>query len=404
MRRAALILLVALVLLPGCAKNAPGDDTAATIVLNAPFSTAPSVAEPIERGATLAVEQHNATGAAPRLRLARKDSRGSAAQGAANIRQAADQHAAAVVDEGTGVDAAWEDAQRAGLPVGIVHQGGEGLVDAAARKSVFRIAPTNRGASFRLAEYLVPKGIPLALLHDDSPYGADGGRALAKAFARNRSSVVADATLSAAPGANPAPQVLQARQANAKAVVVWAEPQVLAATIRAMRGAGWAAPVYASTSAEDPLVRQQLSAHPDWLDGLTFLSSRLTSEKGTAPFEAFRTAYEKRFGPVRVGVKTKQGKEVVAPPDWAMYSYDFVNVVIDGLRRSGATAAGPKLLEAMERTEIRGANGDERGFNSKNHEGVVDDDIFFAAFADMVWAPVRDDPLSATLPPIPQTL
>jgi ABC-type branched-subunit amino acid transport system substrate-binding protein len=397
------VLLAVMLLAPACTTHKDDAKADATVVLNAPFSTAPSIAEPIERGATLAVEQHNASGHGPRLRISRKDNRGSAAQGAANIRLAAAEHAVAVVDEGTGVDAAWQDAQDAGVPVGVVYQGGEGLVDAAARKSVFRIAPTNRGASFRLAEYLVPKGIPLALLHDDSPYGADGGKALAKAFSRNRSSIVADATLSAAAGADPAPHVLRARQADAKAVVVWAEPHVLAATLRAMRGAGWSVPVYASTSAEDPLVRQQLSAHPDWLDGLTFVSSRLTSEKGTAPFEAFRAAYEKRFGPVKVGVRS-QGQEVVAPPDWAMYAYDFVNVVIDGLRRAGANRPGPKLLDAMERTEIRGANGDERGFNAKNHEGVVDDDIFFAAFRDMVWTPVRDDPLSATLPPIPQTL
>jgi hypothetical protein len=34
---------------------------------------------------------------------------------------------------------------------------------------------------------------------------------------------------------------------------------------------------------------------------------------------------------------------------------------------------------------------------------VVDDDVYFAAFADMTFAPVRDDPLSSTLPVIPQT-
>jgi hypothetical protein len=34
---------------------------------------------------------------------------------------------------------------------------------------------------------------------------------------------------------------------------------------------------------------------------------------------------------------------------------------------------------------------------------VVDDDVYFARFEDMVYAPVADDALSATLPPIPQT-
>ncbi|HEV7888242.1 MAG TPA: ABC transporter substrate-binding protein [Acidimicrobiales bacterium] len=408
MRRLGLVLATVLLLAAACTKDTATPEDTAVVVVNAPFSTAPSVAQPIERGARLAVDQLNAKGGVTvgsskvKLRIERMDDRGSAAAAAANIKKAAEMKAVAVVAEGTGVDAGWQDAAQAGVPIGIVYQGGEDLVDLAARKNVFRIAPTNRGAAFRLAEYLLPKGLRVALLHDDSPYGAGGGQALGKAFARNRSQVAADLTTSAAPGADPAPDVLKARQSGATALLVWATPQVLAATIRAARSAGWNVPVYASTTGEDPLVRQQLAAHPDWLDGLTFVSSRLTSEKGTAPFEAFRRAYEETYGPEKAGVKSA-GKDVVLPPDWAMYSYDFVNVVADAMRRASAAQASAELVTLMEQTEIRGANGDERGFNTKNHEGVVDDDVFFAVFKDMVWQPVKDDPLSATLPAIPQT-
>ena len=52
----------------------------------------------------------------------------------------------------------------------------------------------------------------------------------------------------------------------------------------------------------------------------------------------------------------------------------------------------------------QGANGDERSFNEVNHEGVVDDDVFFAAMRDMIWHPVKDDALSATLPDVRQVL
>ena len=51
---------------------------------------------------------------------------------------------------------------------------------------------------------------------------------------------------------------------------------------------------------------------------------------------------------------------------------------------------------------MRGANGDERGFNQNNHEGVVDDDVYFAVFHDMTFRPVQDDPLSSTLPALRQ--
>ena len=35
---------------------------------------------------------------------------------------------------------------------------------------------------------------------------------------------------------------------------------------------------------------------------------------------------------------------------------------------------------------VEGANGDERGFTIHNHEGVVDDDVYFARFDDMTFA------------------
>ncbi|MDQ1446184.1 MAG: branched-chain amino acid transport system substrate-binding protein [Acidimicrobiaceae bacterium] len=413
MRRAALAsVLAGALVLAACGRGndqGGGSGRTAVVVVNAPFSKVPSVAKPIEQGARLAAEELNKAGGVDvagvkvRLDVRLADDQGSPTISAANIRKAASDGAVAVVAEGTGVDVAWEDAGRAGLPIGIVYQGGEDLIDVAGRRNVFRIAPTNRGVAFRLAEYVIPKGGRIALLHDDSPYGAGGKAALDKAFARNRSAVAADLQLSSAPGADPGPQVVQARSAGATAVVVWAGPQVLASVVRAARSTGWPVPFFAATSGEDALVRQQLSAHPEWLDGLTFVSSRLTSEKGPAPFEKYRSAFEKRFGPQRVGVKSG-GKDVVSPPDWAMYAYDFVKVVADAMHRSQADRAAPGLVRAMEETEVQGANGDERGFNKKNHEGVVDDDVFFAVFKDMVWTPVRDDPLSASLPPIPQTL
>jgi hypothetical protein len=57
----------------------------------------------------------------------------------------------------------------------------------------------------------------------------------------------------------------------------------------------------------------------------------------------------------------------------------------------------------MAQVEVQGANGDERAFNERNHEGVVDDDVAFASIRDMIVVPVQDDPLSATLPTVRQT-
>jgi len=409
--RAVAAALCLLISAAACAKDEPSSSVdRLRVYVVAPFSKLPSVAKPIELGARLAASEINAQGGVEvkghkvKFDVHILDDEGSATTAASAIRKAVSEQAVGVVAEGTGVDVAWEDANRAGVPIGVVYQGGEHLIDVGGRPNVFRIAPTNRGVAFRLAEYLVPKGLRIGLLHDDSPYGAAGQSALDRAFSRNRLSVAGQYRLSSAPGADPAPQVLQARQAGASALLVWASPSVVASVVRAARSTGWDVPVYTSTSGSDPLVRQQLASQPTWLDGLTFVSSRLTSEKGPAPFERYRAAFEEEFGPQRVGVRTADGKDVVAPPDWAMYSYDFVRVLADAVARSQSLSPSAALVAAMEETEVQGANGDERGFNRKNHEGVVDDDVFFAVFNDMVWTPVRDDPLSASLPPIPQTL
>jgi hypothetical protein len=78
-----------------------------------------------------------------------------------------------------------------------------------------------------------------------------------------------------------------------------------------------------------------------------------------------------------------------------------VRVVAAALRAAQSTD-GDALISAMNQVSVEGANGDHRGFNERNHEGVVDDDVYFARFHGMTYAPVKDDALSATLPTIPQ--
>jgi ABC-type branched-subunit amino acid transport system substrate-binding protein len=377
-------------------------------VVNVPLARSGALARQIERGAELAVKRLNAGGGVDigsgRVRLAVKtlDSKLSPEQSADNVREAVRLGALAVVDEGTGVDASWEIAAAAGIPIGIVYQGARSLVDAATRHNVFRIAPTDRGVAFRLAEYLVPKGLRVAILHDDSTYGSGGASALAAAFSHDPGSVAATIGIPAA-ATDVSTQVLAARQSKATALLVWARPPILAQVIREARSSGWNVPLFAPTSGGDPLVRQQLSDKPQWVDGLTFASSRLTSERGPKPYATFRAAYEKMFGAETIGVRSG-GKEVVQVPDQAMYSYDFVNVLAAAMTSAGVSRPGSALVDEMEQVSVHGANGDERSFNERNHDGVVDDDVFFAVFKSMTWTPVRDDALSATLPSIRQTL
>ena len=150
----------------------------------------------------------------------------------------------------------------------------------------------------------------------------------------------------------------------------------------------------------EQLVWQVLASHPSWMDGLTFASGRMTAERGPVPFLSFQNARPA----VRRAAGGRQERE--RPPRHAAA----------GLRdRPAATSSGwsrpaeRRRLGRRRRAQAepglgRERDGDHQGFNQRNHEGVVDDDVYFARFHGMTYAPVKDDALSATLPAIPQEI
>jgi ABC-type branched-subunit amino acid transport system substrate-binding protein len=406
LKRVAVFLLPLCALVPAaCGGDGDPKGSAKTLLVavNAPFSRTPYVGQTIADGAQLAADEANirTDEGTYRLRIKRYDTGLSARRAVRNMRQAIADGAVAIVDEGTGINASWRLANDAGRPIGITYQGGVGLVDIESRPNVFRIAPTDHGTAFRLAEYLIPKHDKIGLIVDDSSYGQEGEKAIRESFSRNPESVAIKLKLPS-DAADLAPEVLRARRSGADALLVWAQPATIAGVLSAARSSGWDVPVYTPASGEDPLVRQELAHQPKWVDGLTFATGRPTAEVGPGPFVTFQRKYEDRFGVQLVGVKTPDGKEVVQPPDYAMYSYDFVNVLAAAIEEAGGVEDREKLIEALNQVSVQGANGDHRGFNENNHEGVVDDDVYFAQFDGMIYHPVKDDPLSATLTSIEQ--
>jgi branched-chain amino acid transport system substrate-binding protein len=407
--RRTLLLLVGLALLAaGCGKSSGSSDLGhLTVVVDVPVTGSPYVAQTIRQGVELATSNLNAGGGVRAgdksylLDVKLYDNHLSARKAVEDTRRALDANAVAIVTDGTGVDATWQIAKRDGVPIAITYDGGSGLVDAETRPNAFRIAPTNHGIAFRYAEYLVPKRLKVALLSDDSAYGSEGAADLARAFSENPEAVATKLTLPAGQS-DVAPQILRVKRSGATALLVWGQPPTIAAVLSAARSIGWKVPVYAPPTGADPFIRQQLADHPDWVDGLTFASGRMTAEVGTAPFVSFQSQYESTYGADKVGVKTSEGQPVLQPPEFAMYAYDFVHVLTAAIIRAASTDP-EKITAALNQVTTQGANGDERGFNEHNHEGVVDDDVYFARFHDMTFSPVSDDPLSSTLPPIPQT-
>ncbi len=106
------------------------------IAVNAPFSDDAFVGETVVNGVQLAVDEINEDGGGLRignatyqLAVKRYDNGVSAERAAANVRQAVSEGAAAIVDEGTGIEASWKVANDAHVPICIVYQGGVGMVN-----------------------------------------------------------------------------------------------------------------------------------------------------------------------------------------------------------------------------------------------------------------------------------
>lgn len=390
MRRLAIGLVLALTACSGGSTPAGGE---ALVVVSAPLTAQPWIGEFLDKGARLAAT--HVTGR--RIRVKVLDNGGSAQTAAANARTAVQEGAVALIVDGVGAEAIAAVTDPVKLPVFVTFEGGASLTDPVKRPTIFRLAPSNASLCRRLADYLadVRTGQPMALLSDDSSYGREGS-ANVKADLEH-DDVVIRSTQTVPEGASDvSAQVLAARRSGAKVLVVWARAAGVASIVRAARSTGWDVPVYTGPAGEDPLVRQRLADHPEWLDGTVFVSFRITSEVGGAPFAAYRAEYEKAYGPDRIGVR-----DVVMPPDWSMYPYDAVNLVEAALLRAKSTDRA-KVYEALQAVTITGANGDERGFGPTDREGVSPDDMYFAEYKQMRFYPRRDDKLSTKLPQVPQ--
>ncbi|MDA0183376.1 ABC transporter substrate-binding protein [Solirubrobacter phytolaccae] len=402
-RFSLVIPLLALALASGCGQ----DGAAVPIVVSAPISTEPWIAASIEKGARLAVEEINDEGGLVvglegrrhPLELVVLDNASSPAQALANAREAVSRGAATLITDGTGATAIADVTDRARLTTFIVFEGGAGLIDAARHPSVFRLAPADAIMTRRLADYIANAGPKVALLTDDSSYGEQGRAALKEALAIDQVEVVSDQVIPRR-ATGLAPQILQARRAGADRVVVWARAANVATVLEDVATAGWDVPVLSGQTGEDPLIRQRLAAHPERLARLRFVSSRITAEVGPKPFNAFRERYESLLGADKVGVQ-QDGRDVIQPPDWAMYPYDAIKLVQEAAGQS--TGLGAPLLETInDGAKIIGANGDQRGYNADYHEGVSPTDMYLARFEGFVFVPVSDDPLSGALPRVEQ--
>ena len=390
------LALATVLALPGCSGGSGPGGGAALVVVSAPLTSAPWIGEFVRNGAELAAKQKGT-----RIRLEVLDNGGSAQTAVAHARRAVSEGAVALITDGVGARAVAAVTDPVRLPVFITFEGGASLTDPKALPTLFRLAPADEDLCRRLADYLadVRPGQRVAVIADDSSYGVEGSANVVADLRHDEVRVVTQQGI-AAGARDVSAQVLAARRAGAQVLVVWARAAGVASVVRAARSSGWDVPVYTGPAGEDPLVRQQLADHPEWLDGTVFVSFRITSETGPEPFEAYRKVYEKAYGAGTFGV-TSGRTQVEQPPDWSMFSFDAVNLVRAALER-GKKVDRATVYDGIQHVVITGANGDERGYGPDDREGVSPDDMYFAEFQGMRFVPKTDDKLSTSLPRVRQ--
>ena len=396
--------------LAGCGSGAatsPGGGTVITMALDIPVSADAYVAGAIQRGADTAVKEINARGltiggVARTVALRVYDDNAQPALSAQNVSSAIADGAVAVIEDGLGAATSAPRGAAAGVPEIDVANGTATLMDPAGRPSLFRLGIANDAAANRLGTYIAQSIQSVAVIHDDSDSGRDGATQLAMALAT--AGARADPTIEVpADSATFDAQLQAVGAAHPGGLVIWGSDLFVAKLVSSAHAANLGLPLFAGPTAESPAVRA--TAGNAATDGLRFVSSRLTSEADPTSFGQFEHRLAAREGgPTDAGFTDAEGRRIRQPNDFDFFSYDAVNLVVAALKKQGSAAAGQPLIAAIGSVSVPSANGDTRGFNPQNHEGVADDDMYIAIIHDMKFAPVQDEQLSKTLPTEDQVL
>ena len=406
---AALAGLV-LTLMAGCGGGSGSSSPGArviTIALDVPTTADVYVASAISRGAGLAVKEANAKGVTVAgttytVALRSYDDNNQPSQSAQNVSSAISDGATAVIEDGLGAATSAPKGAAAGVPEIDVANGTAALMDQQNRPSLFRLGIANDAAATLLGRYIAQSSPKVAIIHDDTDSGRDGADQLSQALVTAGGR--ADPSMEVPAGAATFDSQLQSVVASgAGALAIWGGDLFVAKVVTSAHAAKFNLPVFAGPTGESPAVRA--TAGNTATDGLRFVSSRLTSEGDSTSF----TQFEQRIaaangGPTDAGFKDAAGREVRQPDDLDSFAYDAVNLVIAALKKQNSASPGQGLVSALGSVSVPSANGDTRGFNPQNHEGISDDDMYIAVIHDMKFAPVKDEQLSKALPVEDQVL
>lgn len=391
----------------GSGSSSGSSSPTVTIALNIPVTADAYIAGAIHRGADLAVKEANAKGLTIRgtkytLALRVYDDNNQPSQSAQNVSSAISDHAVAVIEDGLGAATSAPKSAAAGVPEIDIANGTAPLMDPQNRPSLFRLGIANDAAATLLGTYIVQTSPNVAIIHDDTDSGRDGADQLTQSLATVSGKVAANIEV---PASSPTfdTQLKSVASSGAGALAIWGSDLFVAKVVSSAHADGVAVPLFTGPTGESPAVRA--AAGPAATDGVRFVSSRLTSEDDSTSFPQFEHRLAAAEGsPTDAGFKDAEGREVRQPNDLDFYAYDAVNLVVAALQRKNSVKPGQPLVTAVGAVSVKSANGDTRGFNPQNHEGISDDDMYIAVIHDMKFAPVQDEQLSKTLPTEDQVL
>ncbi|MCX4703713.1 bifunctional serine/threonine-protein kinase/ABC transporter substrate-binding protein [Streptomyces sp. NBC_01373] len=275
-----------------------------------------------ERGARLAVEQHNArAGITFRLALDTVDDRGEAARAKQAARRFTEAKVSAVLGPSAAVAALaagplYQDARTAMVLISV---GADSVLSANLRTLRVTRAPESFQA-FPLTSYLTDvRLVDRTAVIDDRAAGRTGWELTNWLRLQPPDEGTTSVHPVAAGSDDFAPAVRAALAAKAQAVVFsGTSPERAARCARALADAGFTGPRLATWRIMRPTFLQEAgTAGQDWLFGTPFTDPGSVSR-------TFRTAYRARYG--------------TAPGRWAPEAYDAVGLVTRALERLGGTA------------------------------------------------------------------
>ena len=404
---------VAAVALTACGGNGTSSSTSnpnapLLIAIVAPTTADPYVAQVLQRGTDLAMREINAAGGVSiggikhHVALRTYDDGLDPQRTLSAVQSAIHDGAFAIIGDGYQAAAAATASDAAHVPQIVIANGSTQTVDPKAHPSLFRIGIPNDAAASVLSAYVAKSSKAPGIIHDDSDNGRDGAAQLQQALPTAGAKPVGSQEVAQNAPAVDA-QVRALIDAHADSLIVDGNDTFVAHVIVAAHAADPVLPIFTGPAGESPAVRA--IAGPDASDGVDFVDSRMTSEDDESSFGQFEHRLAAaEGGPTDAGVKNREGQEIRQPADFEIFPYDAVNLVAAAAQKLGSTQPSSALLPLMTKVSVRSANGDTRGFNPDNHEGVSDDDLYIARIHDMVFAPVKDETLSATLPTADQIL